>query len=155
MMERLKRFAPPGMDLFRLRLLNAVALAVSIVFSMGFLISYSQELSELKRNMEYPVYAGLSITPFRDLIEVPMIVFRIAFFLPLLNLPDLYGYFVQDAKSIYVMKRLRNAGELHLRCLTLPLLSMLLMAAAGVTVYLLYYLIYMTCTPEILLPANL
>lgn len=155
MMERLDRFVPPGMTALRIKVATVTAIVLSLLFSLGFLASYHQELAELKRQMEYPVFHGLTITPFRDLIIFPMIAFHISVLLPLTHVPGLYGYFYQDSKSIYLMKRLNNPMELHLRCLVLPLGAMVLTAAIGMIVYWLYYLIYMTCTPEILLPANL
>ena len=154
-MERLDRFVPPGMNTFRIQIATVVAIVFSFLFSLGFLASYNQELAELKRQMEYPVYSGLTMTPFRDLIAFPMIVFHIAVLTPLLHIPGLYGYFYQESKSVYIMKRLNSPMELHLRCLVLPLLCMLLIAVIGAMMYWLYYLVYVTCTPEILLPANL
>ena len=154
-MERLDRFVPPGMNTFRIKIATVVAIVFSFLFSLGFLASYNQELAELKRQMEYPVYSGLTMTPFRDLIAFPMIVFHIAVLTPLLHIPGLYGYFYQESKSVYIMKRLNSPMELHLRCLVLPLLCMLLIAVIGAMMYWLYYLVYVTCTPEILLPANL
>ena len=154
-MERLDRFVPPGMNIFRIQIATVVAIVFSFLFSLGFLASYNQELAELKRQMEYPVYSGLTMTPFRDLIAFPMIVFHIAVLTPLLHIPGLYGYFYQESKSVYIMKRLNSPMELHLRCLVLPLLCMLLIAVIGAMMYWLYYLVYVTCTPEILLPANL
>ena len=154
-MERLDRFVPPGMNTFRIKIATVVAIVFSFLFSLGFLASYNQELAELKRQMEYPVYSGLTMTPFRDLIAFPMIVFHIAVLTPLLHIPGMYGYFYQESKSVYIMKRLNSPMELHLRCLVLPLLCMLLIAVIGAMMYWLYYLVYVTCTPEILLPANL
>ena len=154
-MERLERFLPPGMNTFRIKIVTVLAIVFSFLFSLGFLGSYNQELAVLKRQMEYPVYAGLTMTPFRDLITFPMIAFHIAVLTPLLHIPGMYGYFYQESKSVYIMKRLKSRMELHLRCLVLPLLCMLLIAFIGAMMYWLYYLVYFTCTPEILLPANL
>lgn len=155
MMERLDRYAPPGMDLSGIRRWTVGAIVVSALFSMIFLSEYATELSELRQIMEHPVYAGRTMTPFGDLIVLPMILFRIAPFIPLVHIPSMYGYYFQESKSIYVMKRLKNPFELHLRCLTLPILAALLVVLSGAAVYLLYRLFYYICTPEILLPAAL
>lgn len=154
-MERLKRFAPPGMGINGIRAWTIGAIAVSMFFSLFFLLEYFSELSELRRMMEYPVYRGTTVAPFSDLIYAPMAVFRLAPVVPLLYSATYYEYFYRETKSIYIMKRLRSPLEFHIRCLILPVLGALLVVAAGLAVYGLYYLIYMTCTPESLLPANL
>ena len=56
MMERLERFVPPGMTAFRIKVATVTAIVLSLLFSLGFLASYNQELAELKRQMEYPVF---------------------------------------------------------------------------------------------------
>lgn len=154
MMEKLDRFAPPGMDTTRMHLGTCFAIIFSAAFSLIFLRNYFSELRELLRRMENPVYPGMTMTPFSDLIVFPMVVFRMAPIVPLLDIPARYAYFFQETKSIYLMKRLRSPKELLIRCLVLPMAGALLIIVLGCAVYLLYYLIYMTCTPEILLPAK-
>lgn len=65
-----------------------------------------------------------------------------------------YYYHYNDSKSIYLMRRLPNAGELHRRCLTFPLLVILI--SLGIVFFLLcvYYKVYMTCTPAEYLPPD-
>lgn len=154
-MERLDRFAPPGMDTVSIRWWTIGVIAFSAVFSMSFLMEYANELHELRRNMEQAVYHGMTMVPFRDLIVFPMLMFRIAPMVPLLHIPSNYMYFQQESKSLYLMKRLKNPWEMHLRCWALPVAAMLLVVAAGCAVYLLYQLYYYVCTPEILLPETL
>lgn len=154
-MEKLKRFAPPGMGISGVRVWTIGTIVVSTLFSMIFLMEYFEELNELKRNMEYPVFAGITMTPFADLIYSPMAVFRLSPMVPLLYTTAHYQYFYQDTKSIYIMKRLKSPWEMHIRCLVLPVLGAVLVVAAGCAVYWVYNLIYYACTPEILLPANL
>lgn len=152
-MERLKRFTPPGMDLKGIRFWTIGAIVFSTFFSMMFLMEYNSELYELKRKMEYPVYAGLTMTPFVELVYSPMAVFRLAPIVPLLFSIINCSYFYEETKSIFVMKRLRSPWALPVRCVALPLLGAIVVIAAGCAVYGIYYLIYYTCTPEILLPA--
>lgn len=153
--EKLDRFAPPGMGIRGLRNWTIGFLILSTVFSMGFLLEYFQEFNALKRQMEYPVYAGMTMTPFRDLIVYPMILFRFAPVVPLLSIPSFYLYYYQETKSVYLMKRLESPWEMHCRCLILPFAGMFLAVLAGAVVYGLYYLLYLCCTPEHLLPAIL
>lgn len=155
MMERLDRFSPPGMGAAGIRRWTIGAIVVSAFFSLIFLNNYLTELGELRRNMQYPVYAGVTMPYFRDLIVTPMAVFRLAPMVPLLFTPINYLYFYQESHSIYLMKRLKSNREIHIRCLVLPVIGAVLVIAAGCVVYGLYWLIYRYCTPEILLPLNL
>lgn len=154
-MEKLKRFAPPGMILSGIRRWTVGAIAIAAMFSLCFLTEYVTQLAELKKAMEQPVFSGLAMKPFADMIVVPMLLFRLAPVVPLLHIPSMYGYYSQETRSIYVMKRLQNPFEMHLRCLALPAAAAVLVIVAGCAVYLFYQFIYYTCTPEILLPASL
>lgn len=154
-MGRLDRFTPPGMGSRGLRSWILRVLIFSTVFSMGFLLSYFRELNELKRQLESPVYAAEVMTRFQDLIVFPMMTFRLAPAVPLLYIPRCYLYYYQEAKSIFLMKRLRSPWEIHLRCMVLPIAGAMLLVFAGAAVYGFYYLIYQYCTPESLLPVIL
>lgn len=153
-MGKLERYAPPGMGIKGIRFWTIGAITVSFLFSMMFLLEYFSVLNELRRNMEYPVYAGVTMTPFSDLIYTPMAVFRLAPMVPLLYTVSHYLYFYQETKSIYIMKRLKSPWQMHIRCVALPILGAILVAAAGCAVYGIYWMIYRFCTPEILLPAG-
>ena len=154
-MERLDRFAPPGMGTSGLRRWTLGAILISAFFSMSFLVAYVSELADLTKAMEQPVFPGLTMKPFKDLILVPMLLFRVAPLVPLLHIPGNYLYFIEESKSIYLMKRINNPLEMHLRCLALPVAGAVLVIGAGLALYFVYLLVYNLCTPEILLPASL
>ena len=154
-MGKLDRFAPPGMTTRGIRFWTVGTIIVSTLFSTMFLTAYFEELNELKQMMEYPVYSGASMTDFESLVVSPMALFRIAPMVPLIFILMNYEYFYQGSKSVYIMKRLRNPFEMHIRCLVLPVLGALMVAAAGCAVYGFYWIVYRYCTPEILLPTYL
>lgn len=62
-----------------------------------------------------------------------------------------YKYHFQGSKSIYLMRRLPDKGDLARRCLTLPLLGALACIILAVIVTGLCYWVYMTNTPEVYL----
>ncbi len=62
-----------------------------------------------------------------------------------------YKYHFQGSKSIYLMRRLPDKGNLTRRCLTLPLLGILTCIILAVIVTGLCYWVYMTNTPEVYL----
>ncbi|MBP5463065.1 MAG: hypothetical protein J6Y20_13225 [Lachnospiraceae bacterium] len=76
------------------------------------------------------------------------VCFVIAFVEVILN----YRSFYRPAKSIYVMKRLRSGSELHRRCLTIPLLTVLATLAACVLLGLFFLLYYQGNTKPERLP---
>lgn len=59
-----------------------------------------------------------------------------------------YFYHYQGSKSIYLMKRLPDRWELTRRCLTLPLLGVLVCLISALVLLLIYFAIYMLFTPS-------
>lgn len=64
-----------------------------------------------------------------------------------------YYSFYQPTKSIYVMKRIPNAGELHRRCLTVPLLGLAMGLVVMALCTLAFGLYYTLATPAEVSPA--
>lgn len=154
-MAKLDRLSPPGMDIRVIRGWTVGALIVGLLFSLMFLVSYFTELDERMQMMEYPVFEGLSMPYFEDLVYFPMMIFRAAPTVPLIFGIVNYRYFYEESKSIYIMRRLRSPMELHIRSWALPVLGALVVVAVGCAVYGGYWLIYRYVTPEILLPAGI
>lgn len=59
-----------------------------------------------------------------------------------------YRYHFQGSKSIYLMRRLPSKYDLVRRCLTVPVLGVLLAAVSAFLLICLYYLMYISITPE-------
>ena len=59
-----------------------------------------------------------------------------------------YHYHSQKSKSIYLMKRLPAKNELKKRCLTLPVTGLLITVAMAISLTAIYYICYITITPE-------
>lgn len=58
-----------------------------------------------------------------------------------------YVHHYQGSKSIYVMKRLPDKWELHRRCVTLPLIGIVICLVTAFLFLLLCYGVYMKVTP--------
>lgn len=58
-----------------------------------------------------------------------------------------YAYHYKDSKSIYTMKRLTKKNELYIRCLTVPLISIVICIITVGILLLVYYKFYMAYTP--------
>ncbi len=59
-----------------------------------------------------------------------------------------YHYHSQKSKSIYLMQRLPSKNELKKRCLTLPITAAIITAATALILTGIYYISYITLTPE-------
>lgn len=60
----------------------------------------------------------------------------------------------QPSKSIYIMRRLPDKWELHRRCLTAPVLGVMVSLALAFLALVIFYWIYMYATPEVCLPPD-
>ena len=63
-----------------------------------------------------------------------------------------YLYYYQDSKSIYLMRRLPDRWEMHRRNVVLPLAAIVIGFLTEMVVLLLYYGIYVICTPTQCMP---
>lgn len=58
-----------------------------------------------------------------------------------------YVYHYRESKSIYLMKRLPKKSELYKRCITVPLISIVICIVLTAALLFIYYRHYMTVTP--------
>ena len=59
-----------------------------------------------------------------------------------------YYYHSQGSKMMYLMRRLPNKWELHIRCFTLPVIASVISIIYMLVLRLLFYSIYIFCTPQ-------
>ena len=125
-------------------------LAVAVVYSMIYLLRYFNARENLYewtlKGRE--LIEGAVMPDFAELMDGTLLVF-LAIALTMMGLVIYhYIYHRLDTKSYYVMRRLPSRWELHRRCLTLPMIGLLICGAAVLIMTLIYYWIYMGCTPE-------
>ena len=146
----LSRYAPLGINVRSEWLGYVAGLAVAALYSMIYLLRYfnaRQNLYEWTLK-GWQLRDGAIMPDFAALMEGMLLVFA-AIALTMLGLAAYhYIYHRIDTKSYYVMRRLPSRWELHRRCLTLPVAGLLICGAAALMVILIYYWIYMGCTPE-------
>ena len=63
-----------------------------------------------------------------------------------------YSLFRQRSMSVYTMKRISNAAELHVRCFTLPLIMFTVMVIASLLLLTVFKSMYFSRIPAALLP---
>ncbi len=148
----LERFAPPGSNLSQQLLFMAGTPLLAIFYSLGYFSNYFRSYYEIfdritghRISMEQmPVFQELLCLEAFPVFCVSWIAYVIANYL----------YFFQESKSIYTMRRLRSPWELHLRCWTLPVLGVLVLALCAWLCWWLYGLHYFNATPAELIPAH-
>ena len=146
----LSRYAPLGINVRSEWQGYVAGLAVAIVYSMIYLLRYFNAQENLYewtlKGRE--LIEGAVMPDFAELMDGTLLVF-LAIALTMMGLVIYhYIYHRLDTKSYYVMRRLPNRWELHLRCLTLPMTGLLICGAAALIMITIYYWIYMGCTPE-------
>ena len=146
----LSRYAPLGINVRSEWQGYVAGLAVAVVYSMIYLLRYfnaRENLYEWTRKGR-ELIEGAVMPDFAELMDGTLLVF-LAIALTMMGLAIYhYIYHRLDTKSYYVMRRLPSRWELHRRCLTLPVIGLLICGAAALIVTLIYYWIYMGCTPE-------
>ena len=150
----LEKYAPLGTDVHSQLMWYVAGVGLATIQSMLFLLRYMSA-----RNALYERYAGKMvliegavIEDFAVLITGTFIVLAIEcgilLFYPVFN----YMYHYQESKMIYLMRRLPDKWELHRRCLTLPIAGAAILAVWGLVLRMMYFAIYMLCTPSQCLP---
>lgn len=154
MKEWLKDKVPPGAELDREFGWARNGLIISAVFSFGYFITYWSHYKDLFtwRNGEkvenlWETY-GYYMDAFWDLADFWMVGFLIVIIAMVALSIYHYSSFRSGSQSIYVMKRLPEASELHIRCLTLPVLTILACIIAALLLLIIYYAVYMLATPD-------
>ena len=146
----LSRYFPVGIERRReLRRLLYAALA-ALLYSMGFLVRLAGAHGELYtelRDGTRVLIKGAVAEDFARLLRGSMIGFWVMAGAALLWASYFYGYHYQGSRSIYLMRRLPQRGELHRRCLAFPIFSVLALLLLMALTTAAYFLIYMSVMP--------
>ena len=121
------------------------------LYSLGFfvrLLAYLDLLYGWNNAGQRVLLIGAVMTDYSEVLDNALFGFVILavcmVFLAVMH----YLYHRQGSKSIYVMKRLPSAFEMHRRCLTLPALGASLSLLSAFFLMLIYFAIYVGATPE-------
>ena len=152
---------PPGADIDSSFKWFKDGLIVSSLISIGFFFSYINSYNDLFRwnngkkveNL-WETY-GTYMDGFWDIADFWFIGFLILTLMMIVLVFRNYSSFTNGSHSIYVMKRLPEGSELHIRCLTLPLITITGCIVAALILLALYYLFYMLVTPDTAICPNI
>lgn len=151
--RRFLHYAPPGVDAQKdlRRFLGQLALSACYTF-FACLLPYLNALNGLY--VRLPGTAGKILRPGAVMADCSDFI-NAAFLLPLILLCFMaakiavnYASYYLESKSIYLMKRLPNPMERHLRCVILPLTGAAAILVATLAALLIYFAIYMAATPD-------
>ena len=152
-MKWLDNYVPPGISGYReLVIYMVLVVIVGIQSFLVFIIRYANALSDLYvYRLGKRVLAGY-MPPFEGLIENVFLVTGIVAIVILSVTIYHYMYHYQGSKMMYLMKRLPDKTEVYRRCWTLPVTGVVLMVVWMFVLRMLYFTIYMLCTPSQCLP---
>lgn len=154
----LTRYAPAGFPLKQELNLFLWGLGGSLLYSTGFLFRYAdarEALYEMTNTGEKVLIENAAMPGITILIRNAFAGFFILSLLALGAAIYHYLFHYHESKSIYLMKRLPNRWELYKRCFALPCLEILLSLLTALTLFLLYYGIYLCFTPKTCLPTGI
>ena len=155
--EKWEKYTPPGIEFTKQMTICLTGISAAFGWSWSFLVKYLTARGELfERTMTgLVVRDGAMMQDFWNLVHEDMDSLDgfLVFYLVMIGLMVYhYLYYYQGSKSIYLMQRLPDRWEIHRRNVTLPLVAIVLGILTEIVVLLLYYAIYMMCTPAQCLP---
>ena len=151
---KLEKLLPPGFDLEAELKWIAWGLGLSFFYSLGFLFRYGSAISALyyyDGNYNKILNEQSYMRPFSQLFGSTTSGFLLVAICMIGLAAYHYAYHYQGSKSIYLMRRLPDRLDLWRRCLTLPLLAILVCAVCVSILTAIYYAVYLGFTPKMYL----
>lgn len=145
-----KQFLPPGWSTEKE--INTACLSLLMVILCGIIslvtFTYAQ-MSITSNGFGTRIFKpGVMLLPFDEMMRGRFLPFWIHTALCVVLGFRHYHSFYEDSMSIYVMKRLRDPFELHVRCVTLPLLLFFAGLLLALLLIYLLWLLYNCAIPE-------
>ncbi len=155
----LERFAPVGYDWRGELRYFAGGLIAAFLYSLRFLIRLKDAQNLLYRTSSLTgqrvLREGMLMPDFAELIDRCLLAFPLVALMMVFFGVLHYAYHRRGCRCDYTMRRLPDPWELHRRCLTIPVCTVLICLIAGFVMLLIYYEIYMLTTPpECLTPGQ-
>lgn len=150
----LEKYAPLGIGVKRQVGAYIGGMVMATLYSMHFLIVYMQARSELYIRTVTGVVLkeGAVIRDFGALTQYVFLSFYILGSITGLTIVFFYFYHYEGSKMLYLMKRLPQKWELCKRCVTLPSAGLVILVVWMGILKMIYYTIYIVCTPSQCLP---
>lgn len=153
MIRKLSRYAPLGMNMSPQKNTLIWGGLAALCWSFYYFVKLHNAWKSLYR-VRYGVYElreGAVMQDFVEILGPAFLGFAVLALAMLAFAVYHYAYHSQGSKSIYLMRRLPNRWELHRRCLTIPLVSVILCGLLVFILLCIYYWAYILVTPEVCL----
>ena len=150
----LEKYAPPGINVSTEVGWFVAGVVLATLHSLCFLVEYMQAKNELymRKGDGLVLMEGAIIKDFATLTDGLFLTFQIVCIVTLLVTIYHYAYHYQGSKMMYFMKRLPDKWEVHRRCWALPVAGFCITVVWMTTLKIIYYAIYLLCTPSQCLP---
>ena len=150
----LERYLPLGIGAKNQAIGFLVGAAVATLHSMLFFVLYSNARAELYMTVgsKRKLIEGAVICDFGVLTEHIFWTFYIVEIVVFLSVISYYMYHYDGSKMMYLMKRLPDKWDVHRRCWTLPIVGTVLLVVWMQILKMIYYAVYILCTPSQCLP---
>ena len=158
MKEKLKKLAPPGLNLGpEYGLFFAGGLIAALIACVRFLDRFGSARSNLYDwiGREKVLIHGAVMPPLGELIGDAFQWFLVAAAALLAVVLWHYLSYRQGSMSVYLMRRLPDKNLIHRQCWTLPVLGVILYILAVLVLTAVFYLTYRFGVPAQCLPADL
>jgi len=145
------RLSPPGMDISPQKRYFIFAAIISFVWSLYFCVMCSAAFRDLfyyERGVRVALKENAKMPAFWELYGRSWLGFVFFAVCALGFVIYNYAYYKQGSKSVYLMRRLPQKWEMHLRALFFPVLIMLALLLIGLAVTLIYFGLYLLVTPD-------
>lgn len=150
----MKMYAPPGIAISQEASYWMMTMGIATIWCLQFLLRYWDNLSSLYEinGSRKIVIEGAMMPAFWDLTYNLFEVFYLVILFCGVMIVYHYYYHYQGSRMMYLMRRLPNRWELHIRCLALPMIAAVLAMIYMLVLKILFYAIYIFCTPSQCLP---
>lgn len=148
--KKLERMVPPGYPVKTERLFWRNGMVLAFLWSFGYFVRLNNAAAKLHQFIppdEKVLIPGAIMPCFTDVLGSALVPFALLALCMLGFAVSHYAYHWQGAKSVYLMRRLPDRNLWHKRCLTLPVLLALAALLAAAVLMVLYFIVYLVCTP--------
>ena len=153
-MKWLEKYAPLGIGVKNQVIGILAGVAVATLHSMWFFVAYQQARQELYMTVgsKQKLIEGAIIQDFSIITQHLFWTFYIVEIVIFLSVISFYMYHYDGSKMMYLMKRLPDKWDVHRRCWTLPIAGTVLTVVWMLILRMIYYAVYILCTPSQCLP---
>lgn len=139
-------FSPPGISAKTEAGWTLAALGAALLWSLGGPIRIKRAWDQVESSMKYGI--KLWEPEFSECLGVALYGFGVVAAGLLVLAVWHYLSFYQGARSDYLMRRLPNRCELHMRCLAVPVTGLVLTAILAATAFFAYRAYFFHCQSE-------